>query len=178
MRIVAGSLSGRTFDAVPGHRTHPMSERIRGALFNALGDIDGLTVLDAYAGTGALSFEALSRGASRAQLLELDKNAARTITENIDNLGLEGQASITKAAATAWSKRHERERFDIVLLDPPYDAVEPKDLLRLAGHAKPGGIIVLSLPPGTGFRYAPSQRELLSHKQYGDAELYFYRQLA
>lgn len=178
MRIVAGTLSGRTFESVPGHRTHPMSERIRGALFNALGDIKGLTVLDAYAGTGALGFEAISRGATKAQLLELDKNAARTITENIARLGVEEQVAITKAAATAWSKRHEREKFDIVLLDPPYDAVEPKDLLRLANHAKSGGIIVLSLPPHTGFQYAPTQRELLSHKTYGDAELYFYRQLA
>lgn len=178
MRLIAGRLSGRNFNSVPGHRTHPMSEKIRGALFNALGDIEGLSVLDAYAGTGALSFEAVSRGASSALALELDKNAARTIAENIALLGLDEQVSVTKAAATAWSKRHESQKFDIVLLDPPYDAVEPKDLLRLAAHAKPGGIIVLSLPPGTGFQYAPSQRELLSHKQYGDAELYFYRQLS
>lgn len=178
MRIISGYLSGRNFESVPGHRTHPMSEKIRGAVFNALGDIKGLTVLDAYGGTGALSFEALSRGAASAKLIELDKNAARTIGENIERLGLEDRAEITKAAAVAWSKRHADLKYDIVLLDPPYDAVEPKELLQLAKHAKPGGIIVLSLPPKIGFMYAPSQRELLSHKNYGDAELYFYRQLS
>lgn len=177
MRIIAGSLSGRIFDAPPGHRTHPMSERIRGALFNALGDISGLTVLDAYAGSGALAFEAVSRGAESALCLDVDKSAAQTISSNIHKLGLIDKISVTKAAATAWSKRHPTQQFDIVLLDPPYSQVEPKDLLQLSGHAKTGGIIVLSLPPDNGFAYAPSRQELISSKNYGDASLYFYRQL-
>lgn len=178
MRIIAGSLGGRTFESVPGHRTHPMSEKIRGALFNALGDIDGLTVLDAYSGTGALSFEAISRGASRVKAIELDKSAARTISENINLLGLDEKVEITKAAISAWSRRHENEKFDIVILDPPYDAVEPKELIKLSKHARMGGIIIISLPPKFGFRYASSRQELLNTKNYGDAELYFYRQMS
>lgn len=178
MRIIAGRLSGRNFDAPPGHRTHPMGERVRGALFNVLGDISGLSILDAYAGSGALAFEAISRGASSALCLELDKNAARTIAENIEKLGLQDQVTVTKAAATAWSKRHPNQQFDIVLLDPPYTLVEPKELLQLARHAKTGGVIVLSLPPDSGFAYATSRQELLAAKNYGDASLYFYRQLA
>lgn len=178
MRIIAGSLGGRTFESVSGHRTHPMSEKIRGAIFNALGDIDGLSVLDAYAGTGALSFEAISRGAASAVALDADKKAARTIKENIELLGLEDAVESSLIYSHSWSRRNESRQFDIVLLDPPFDAVEPKDLLRLTKHTKPGGVLVLSLPPSNGFRLAPSRFELLLEKNYGDAELTFYRSLA
>ena len=177
MRIIAGSLGGRTFEAVPGHRTHPMSEKIRGAIFNALGDIEGLTVLDAYGGTGALSIEAISRGAQSAVVLEADKTAARTIKENIGSLGLGDRVKASRIFALAWSRRNQSAQFDLVLLDPPYDAVEPKELLALSKHVKPGGLIVLSLPPNEGFRLGESRSELLSHKNYGDAELFFYRAL-
>ncbi len=176
MRIISGDLGGRVFNDVPGHRTHPMAEKIRGALFNTLGDITGLSVLDAYGGTGALAFEALSRGAAHATILEADKNAARTIKENIQALGLGDRTTASRMYAHAWSRRNPDVQFDLVLLDPPYDAVEPKDLLRLAAHTRPGGMIVLSLPPDSGFRYAASRQELLQHKNYGDAELFFYRQ--
>ncbi|MFZ1323745.1 MAG: RsmD family RNA methyltransferase [Candidatus Saccharimonadales bacterium] len=177
MRVISGRLSGRTFESVPGHRTHPMSEKMRGAIFNALGDIAGLTLLDAYAGTGAIAIEAISRGAASAVALDSDKKAARTIQENIAQLGLEEQIRSSLIHAHSWSRRNQAEQFDIVILDPPYDAVQPKELLQLAGHCKPGGVIVLSLPPSNGFQYAPSARQLLNHKNYGDAGLQFYRQL-
>lgn len=177
MRIISGQLSGRTFESVSGHRTHPMSEKIRGAIFNALGDIEGLTVLDAYAGTGAIAIEAISRGASSAIALDADKRAARTIKENIEALGIQDKIESSLIYAHSWSRRNQAKQFDIVILDPPYDAVEPKELLMLAKHCKPGGVIVLSLPPNTGFQYASSRKELLQQKNYGDAELFFYRML-
>lgn len=177
MRIISGSLKGRNFNSVGGHRTHPMSEKIRGAIFNALGDIDDLTVLDAYAGTGALSFEAISRGASSVVALDADAKASTTIHENIQSLGLEEKVTASRVYAHAWSRRHPNDQFDIVIVDPPYNAMEPKDLIKLTKHAKKGGIIVLSLPPDSGFKLAASRQELLQFKNYGDAELFFYRQL-
>jgi 16S rRNA (guanine966-N2)-methyltransferase len=176
MRVIGGDLGGRNFEAVPGHRTHPMSEKIRGALFNSLGDINGLSVLDAYAGTGALSIEAISRGAKSAVAIELDQNANRTIHENVELLGLVDKISPVRAAVKSWSRRHQNEQFDIVLLDPPYNNFDPKDLLNLRKHVKKGGLIVLSLPPRTGFQFSESNQELLMHKNYGDADLFFYRQ--
>ncbi len=178
MRVIAGKLGGRNFESVHGHRTHPMSEKIRGALFNALGDINGLDVLDLYGGTGALSFEAISRGAASATVIDADAKARTQIIRNRELLQIpEDQVTAVRAHAHAWSRRHQNQQFDIVLLDPPYDAVEPKELILLTKHAKPGGLIVLSLPPNTGFKYAESRQELLSQKTYGDAELHFYRQL-
>lgn len=177
MRIISGYLGGRTFNPTPGHRTHPMSEKIRGALFNALGDVHGLTFLDAYAGTGALSFEAISRGAASATAIDLDQAAARTIAENVQLLGVEEKVTHVRAAVKSWSRRHQNEQFDVVILDPPYDNFDPKDLLNLRKHAKQGGVIVLSLPPKTGFLLSESNQKLLDVKNYGDAELFFYRQL-
>lgn len=177
MRIISGKLKGRVFDSVSGHRTHPMSEKMRGAIFNSLGDISGLSVLDAYAGTGALSIESVSRGASQALAIDPDIRANSVIHQNIEQLGLEDSVKVVRAYARAWSRRHPNQKFDILLLDPPYDAVAPKDLLLLTKHVKLGGIIVLSLPPDNGFRLASSRQELISHKSYGDSELFFYRQL-
>lgn len=177
MRVVAGSLGGRTFDAPPGHRTHPMSDKVRGALFNALGDIEGLTVLDAYAGSGALSFEALSRGAASSVAIDIDKGANRTIVNNVAKLGLGGLIQSIQAGVTSWSETNADIQFDLVFADPPYDDVTATQLERLAAHAKTGGLVVYSLPPRATFRLAGTEFELLSHKNYGDAELWFYRRL-
>src|SRR5689334_12491083 len=115
MRIVAGSLGGRNFKSPSGHATHPMSEKMRGALFNSLTDISGLTILDPFAGSGALSFEAISRGAASAVIIERDRSAQRIIQENIVSLGLEPQASLVTANAHGWL-RNNRETFDLILL--------------------------------------------------------------
>src|SRR5690606_6064291 len=105
------------------NNTHPMSEKIRGAVFNMLGDISGLTVLDAFAGSGALSFEAISRGAKSAVMIELDKKAVSTIHENIQILGLEDSASVVNRNIKGWSSNNQSLKYDIVICDPPYDAV-------------------------------------------------------
>lgn len=176
MRIIAGSLSGRVFDAPRGQRTHPMSDRVRGALFNALGDIAGLTVLDAFAGSGALGFEAISRSAAHATLIEADKSAQQTITGNIDQLAVQDRVKLVHAKAGSWLATTEQS-FDIVLCDPPYDAVNTTLLTRLADRAKPSGVVVLSLPPKHTVTLADNY-DLLQQKDYGDATLSFYRRLA
>ena len=83
MRVVSGSLGGRLFDSPRTHRTHPMSEKARGALFNTLGDIHGLRILDAYAGSGAITIEAESRGAQHVTAIDIDVEAIRTIASNV-----------------------------------------------------------------------------------------------
>lgn len=177
MRIISGRLKGRVFESPHGNRTHPMSDKVRGALFNMLGDINGLTVLDAFSGSGALSFEAISRGATTSVAVDIDKSAINTVVKNIENLGLSAQIKAIRANISGWSKNNPYALFDIVLCDPPYDQIKLSLLEKLATHAKPGGIIVYSLPPAAGFNLPTSNYHLLSSKSYGDARLVFYRKL-
>src|ERR1700683_4883439 len=102
MHIIAGYLKGRTFDSPKSGQTHPMSDKIRGAMFNMLGDIEGLNILDAFSGSGAIAFEAISRGAASVTLIESDHLAQRSIALNIDKLGLSESASLIRANANSW----------------------------------------------------------------------------
>jgi 16S rRNA (guanine966-N2)-methyltransferase len=175
MRIIAGSLGGRQFASPHGNRTHPMSDKVRGALFNALGDISGLRVLDAFAGTGALSYEAISRGAADAVAIDNDKHAQRTLTENVRNLGLQKQVQVIKASAAAWLSTTD-EYFDIVFCDPPYDDLQVSSMQKLAEQVKKDGLLVLSLPPGHEYAFGDAF-EHVQTKHYGDATLVFYRRI-
>src|SRR5207247_1643471 len=121
MHIIAGRLKGRSFDSPGSFKTHPMSDKARAALFNILGDVAGLTVLDAFAGSGALGFEAISRGATSALFIEQDRIAQRTIEHNQAVLGLKRQTQLIRASANAWlSTTPETPSFDLILCDPPY----------------------------------------------------------
>jgi 16S rRNA (guanine966-N2)-methyltransferase len=176
VRIVSGNLGGRTFDAPRGHRTHPMSDKVRGALFNMLGDIDGLSVADLYAGTGAISFEAISRGAAKSVAIEADKVAYPVIVKNIETLGLNEQVKTHKMYVHSWVNR-TNDRFDIVIADPPYDDLVYKTLDKLPELVKPGGVIVYSLPPNARL-LLPKTCEKISEKSYGDATLVIYRKVS
>jgi 16S rRNA (guanine966-N2)-methyltransferase len=152
-----------------------MSDKIRGALFNTLGDLDDMTVLDAYSGTGALSFEAISRGASKVIAIDSDKQAQRAISDNVYALGLEKQVDLIRSTAQSWVNR-EKVLYDVVLLDPPYTDLRRDHLAKLAQKCRPGGIVVLSLPPAALEQVKLNDGyELLTQKTYGDAALVFYR---
>ncbi|MCA9348746.1 RsmD family RNA methyltransferase [Candidatus Saccharibacteria bacterium] len=175
MRIIGGKLKSRIFKAPPGKRTHPMGEKPRGAIFNALGDLTGMTVLDAYAGSGALSFEAISRGASSATALDIDKKAYITLTENILLLGLEKEVHASRANCSTWVKNNQDLSYDIVFADPPYYDLNPKHIEELATAVKSEGLLVIS----HGAFYRPNFNEqgwqLLSHKQYANANISIYK---
>jgi 16S rRNA (guanine(966)-N(2))-methyltransferase RsmD len=151
-----------------------MGDKIRGALFNILGDIDGLTVLDAFAGSGALSFEAISRGAASALAIDLDKEAHLTIQANIVTLGLVGKVIVMRKNVAGWSRNNKDKKYDIVLADPPYDDIRPMLLQTLITQVKPDGIFVLSWPGNEPVREFKDVAVLTS-KSYGDAQLVFYR---
>jgi len=176
VRVIAGRLGGRSFDSPHSHRTHPMSDKARGALFNILGDVEGMTVLDPFAGTGALSFEAISRGAVHALAIESDRPAQRIVEQNIHALGLAEQIKLVSATANAWLQTNHDETFDLVLCDPPHDDLQPNLLTRLAARVLPGGLLVLSWP---GNQPVPSfdKFENVEQRSYGDMQLAFYRRL-
>ncbi len=178
MRIIAGSLGGRTFEAPAGPQTHPMGDKIRGALFNALGDIQGLSILDAYSGSGAISLEAISRGAKMSVAIENDKDAQVVIKKNIIALGLSAAIELAHTGVKSWSSRHAGTKFDVVICDPPYDDIRRDQLRTLASHLKPNGVVVFSLPPEVNVGLDDVEFQLLSSKAYGDASLHFYRRNA
>jgi 16S rRNA (guanine966-N2)-methyltransferase len=153
-----------------------MSEKMRGAIFNLLGDIDGLTVFDAFAGSGAVAFEAVSRGAQHALCIDVTRQAHSTITNNAKRLGVERQVKAVRANVSSWSDNNPTMQFDLVMCDPPYDDISLQLLQKLVRHTRPGGIYVLSLP---GAMQAPAfvGLTLLTCKGYGDGQLVYYKRV-
>ncbi len=174
MRIIAGKYSAREITSPKGHQTHPMAEKVRGALFNSLGDVNGLEVLDAYAGSGALAFEALSRGANFAQLIEKDYKAFNVCKQNASSLGLGKEVKVTQANCASWSDKNTSQKFDLVLCDPPYNKLNLGTIAKLVRHLKPNGLMVLS---STGRESVPTVNGVVvvDSRIYGDAALAFYR---
>ncbi|HUC87834.1 MAG TPA: RsmD family RNA methyltransferase, partial [Candidatus Binatia bacterium] len=116
---------------------------------------------------------AISRGAAEATAIDEDHQAQAAIKANITALNLSEQVSLISTSAAAWLNR-STDNFDIVLLDPPYDQLQPELLAKLANRTKLGGVIVISAPPGAELNL-PDSCQLLTIKNYGDAELSFYR---
>jgi 16S rRNA (guanine966-N2)-methyltransferase len=122
VRIIAGSKKGARIFAPKGQDTRPTSDRAREAAFNLIGPVDGATVLDLFAGSGAMGLEALSRGATTAVFVETDREARRTIDRNLDKLRLTGARVIPMDALRALAAETAAgRRYDLVLVDPPYE---------------------------------------------------------
>jgi 16S rRNA (guanine966-N2)-methyltransferase len=127
MRIIAGTFRSRTLDAPAGLGTRPTSDRLRETLFNVLAPrIAQAAFLDLYAGSGAVGLEALSRGAQSVVFVERAPVALKAMRANLTKLGLTSGFDIESGSASAYLRRtpNKAEGFDIVFLDPPYDAVE------------------------------------------------------
>jgi 16S rRNA (guanine966-N2)-methyltransferase len=184
MRITGGTYRSRTLRAPPGHATRPTSDRVREALFGILssaGVIEGVRVLDLYAGTGALALEALSRGASRAVFVESAGPAIAALRANIAALGVERQAHLlARSVDTAASQISSEGPFGLVLADPPWPLVDTGEVARAlsalvrAGAFADDAWVVLE----HASRSTPPEVAGLTHRQarrYGDATLAFYK---
>jgi 16S rRNA (guanine966-N2)-methyltransferase len=131
MRIVAGSRKGHRIDAPAGLATRPTGDRVREAVFNLVGAVEDTTVLDLYAGSGAMGIEALSRGAARAVFVESDRAACRTIDRNLEKLRLTGARVLCAPVEAALRQEVATGRkYDLVLLDPPYDMTDHDPIAR------------------------------------------------
>lgn len=150
MRIVAGHFRGRRLKGPVADGVRPTSDRLRETLFNVLGPLlGGARVLDAFAGTGALGLEAVSRGAARAVFVEQDRRAVDVIRANVAACGAENACAIIRDDFLSPRGRRrtavpEADRFDLILLDPPYDLPDLAAALAVAaGHLAADGRIVL-----------------------------------
>jgi 16S rRNA (guanine966-N2)-methyltransferase len=147
---VAGRYGGRRIATPAGRGTRPTADRVREALFSALGDITGARLADLYAGSGAVGLEAISRGAEHALLVESDPRAARTIRDNIRTLGAQDAAVLVTApvAPTLGAGPKDGRPYQVVFADPPYETTEDEItavLQALANHAwlAEGGTVVV-----------------------------------
>ena len=162
MRVVAGVAGGRRLEAPPGRRVRPTTDRVREALFSSLeslGAVRGATVLDLFAGTGALGIEALSRGAASATFVDADHAAVRSIRANLATTGLHG--TVVQQDVFRFLEDGIRETFDLAMVDPPYAFGDwPRVLERL-----PADLVALEsgaeVDPGPGWETVRSRR-------YGD----------
>jgi 16S rRNA (guanine966-N2)-methyltransferase len=174
MRVVSGSARGRKLVAPEGPLTRPTPERVREATFNALGSlgaVDGAEVLDLFAGSGAMGIEALSRGAARATFVDSDRAARRAIEANLACCGLAERAEVVGMPVERFVAGAGDRRWDLALLDPPYDYDGwPELLLDL-----PAPLAVLesnrAVEPPFGW-------EVLRDKRYGRTHVVVARRIA
>ena len=178
MRVVGGDWRGRTLRAVPGRSTRPTADRVRQSLFDVLGQrCDGLRVLDLYAGTGALSLEALSRGGAHATLIERDAKAAQIIERNARELGCADRCTLLRDEVARALPRLTGP-FDLVFSDPPYALRAAQDTLDALARLRlvaPGGRVVVERDRGEGQPVLPEELELADERRYGDTVLLIAR---
>ena len=165
IRITSGNLRGRALHSPKSDSTHPMGSREKIALFNMISDyLPGAKVLDAFAGSGALGIEALSRGAERAFFVEKNPKVAHILVENLKSLNLTGVSEVFVGEV---KKYVATEKFDIIIADPPYDKFELDDILHLTQFLKQEGILVLSHPEDApkipGLRLEKSKKYARAH---------------
>jgi len=175
-RIVAGDARGRRLAAPRGSRTRPTSDKVRGAVFNVLGQFfEEGEVLDLYAGTGALALEALSRGCSRALLVESDPEAADAIQRNAEGCGLGGRVEIRRGRVLDVLPRLPRSRFALAFVDPPYEQGPEAALALLDALVAPGGRVVAEHDA----RRPPAERygalALVDRRAYGGTGISIYQ---
>lgn len=175
VRIISGEFGGRKIEAPGNSRTHPMSERVRNALFNSIGsEIVSTDVLDVFAGTGAVGLEALSRGARHVTFIERDRIAQKILAKNITTLHAESRTTVIRTTANNWFENNEDKRFDLIFADPPYTDPQLSTALAFLGLLKPGGLMVLS-HPGRGEELTKAGVVVVDNRSYGNAFLTFYR---
>ena len=172
MRVIGGELRSRRLKSAPGLDTRPTPDRLRESLFNVLAaQIGGAVFVDAYAGTGAVGVEALSRGASRAIFIERARPALKALRDNIATLGLTARSEVVTGRA---SVELRRIRADIVFLDPPYELDKEYEAALDALGAAPPALVVAQ----HSSKYDPGERHgsLFRFRvvRQGDNSLSFY----
>jgi 16S rRNA (guanine966-N2)-methyltransferase len=176
MRVVGGDLGGRVLKAPAGDATRPTSEKVRQAIFNILPDVEGMEVLDLFAGSGALGIEALSRRAERVTFVDKAKPALAALRANLKELQLDDRATVLAGDSVVLAARHVPPRpYQLVFLDPPYRSDLAVRAATVLQHLSDDAIVVIehdrrNAPPETlGSLLRTDER------RYGDTLVSFYR---
>ena len=175
MRVIAGELKGQRLVAPRGWKVRPTSDRVREAVFSALGDVTGARVLDLYCGTGALAIEALSRAAAAAVLVDRD---TRPALGNVERLGLGERAELVRGDVQRWlasACAEDDDRFNLVFVDAPYklaDRVGQELNTHLPRLLAAGGRAVVESGARRPLRL--DSLETLRQRRYGATDVSFY----
>lgn len=179
MRVDAGTARGRRLKSVPSPEVRPVTDRVKQAVFNILGDdVIGSRWLDMFAGSGAVGIEALSRGAASVLFIDIERLAIRTIEENLRHTGLSDRARVLRADAFEFIRAHPNEAFDFIYVAPPqYRGLWSRALIAIdenVGWLAPTGTVIVQLDPRE-FAPIPLQHlELTDQRRYGKTMLLFY----
>ena len=174
MRVITGSAGGRKLKSPSGDSVRPTTDLVKQALFNMLQfDLEGRRVLDLFGGTGQLGIEALSRGAGEAVFTDADRNSVSLIRGNLKLCNLQG--TVLQTDALSYLRRGER--FDLIFVDPPYDAglhAPVLETINAVDNLNEGGIIVCESRSGTGLPELRAPYRMLRERRYGSVKLTLY----
>ena len=178
MRVITGKARGINLKTPEGLQTRPTTDRVKEALFSVIHfDVPGARVLDLFGGTGQLGIEALSRGAKRAVFVDESEKACKLIRENLNRTRLEQEATVLRGDYLAYLGRCT-EKFDIILLDPPYAEVFLENALKRITEIdilETGGIIVTERPLGKELPYDFEGYTRSKDYKYGNTLITLYR---
>ena len=175
MRVTTGLARGRTLVAPQGMDTRPSSDMTKQAVFNIIQNyVEGCTFLDLFAGSGQMGIEALSRGAARCVFIDSSREACAVVRQNLKAAGLFEKASVAETAAEMYLAAC-RERFDLVLLDPPYRQGTVAALLpAVAAVTAPGGTVLAETEHGASLPERCGTLTLKKQYKYGTVALARY----
>jgi len=180
IRIIAGRYGRRVIRTPSGSSTRPTSDRVRESLFGSLGALialDGAAFLDLYAGSGAIGFEALSRGAEQVTFVERDGEAVKVIRDNVRTLGAQSACRVESVSVSRFLGRPSAQPVDVAFLDPPYAQSVDDDLRSLLanGWVGEGSVVVVERDTRSAEPVWPDGLEPTSQRSYGETALWYAR---
>ena len=172
VRVISGLHRGNRLAGLSGNEIRPTTDRTKEWIFNVLGDIEGVKVLDLFAGTGSLGIEALSRGADRATFVEVSQEAIGLIRKNVAKLGEGDRAILRRKDSLKFLAESKSERWDLIFADPPYSYEKTPELTSAALMVlNNGGSFVLEAP-ADGDKKLPAQPD--REKKFGGSMIYLF----
>lgn len=179
MRVITGKAKGRKLQSVPGDSTRPITDRAKSALFSILSDwIVDTRVLDLFGGTGAVGIECLSRGATHAHFVDLERRAVETINANLRHCGLASHATVERGDSFTFLERYRGKPFDFIYVAPPqYQDLWRKALLAIDAHSAltaPYATIVVQIHPREEAPIPLQRLQEYDRRKYGSVMLVFY----
>ncbi len=176
MRVTGGTLKGRTLRTIPGLSTRPTTDKIRQSIFNILmNDIEDASVLDIFAGSGALGIEALSRGAASTVFIESGRKQIENIQNNLMALDLKAGVFDCEYIAACRSLQSDNRKFDLIFADPPYEKIKPSEVIETVLQydlLENNGLLIIEHKAGQAEK--SDLMEMLKKRKFGQTEVSFY----